>query len=105
MYNPDNYAISHDNTFILLLDTTSLFTLQLDSTSTFNLTLETPAPEGTSDYNKLINKPYINGVEIIGYMAWEDFGIPDLNDLPDDLTQIPFAPLTNEEIDAIIAES
>ena len=72
----------------------------------FTLTLTTPVPEKESkepgDYNGLENKPKINGVELIGDMTWEDFGLPDLSLLPSDVSSIPDAPLSNDDIDNIL---
>lgn len=31
-------------------------------------------PSGTKDYNKLNNKPSINGVELVGNLEFEDLG-------------------------------
>jgi len=86
MYNPDNHSVRAGNMF--------------------TLTLTTPAPEHDGkepgDYEGLLNKPRINNVEIIGNMQWEDLGIPNLNDLPKNLSQIPFEALTNDDLDEII---
>ena len=44
-------------------------------TKTFSLTeliLEDPSPSGTNNYNDLDNKPMINGVELVGDVAFED---------------------------------
>lgn len=44
---------------------------------------------GTNDYNDLINKPQINGVELTGNKTPEDLGI---------------LPLTNAEIDELLRD-
>ena len=44
---------------------------------------------GTNDYNELINKPQINGVELVG------------NKTPEDLDILP---LTNAEIDELLRD-
>ena len=35
---------------------------------------------GVSDYNALINKPAINGVELIGSMTLDDFGLSEMTE-------------------------
>lgn len=57
------------------------------------LQLETPAPvhEDPGDYNSLTNKPQINGTTIEGNLTSDDLGIPS-------------APLSADDIDAIIDE-
>ena len=83
MYDPDVHAVRSGNLF--------------------TLTLTTPAPEKDGkepgDYEGLYNKPRINGVELIGNMTWENFGIPDLNLLPSDITELPTHPLNNNDLD------
>jgi hypothetical protein len=61
------------------------------------LTLATPVAKGTGtgDYNDLINKPSIEGVELIGDLTWEDIGIPDCS----------MKALTIEELDIITRSS
>lgn len=46
---------------------------------------------GTSDYNELINHPYINLVEVIGSKTGPDYGLQNKMD-----------EITNQEIDIII---
>ena len=86
MYDPDNHSVRAGNMF--------------------TLTLTTPAPEHDGkepgDYNGLLNKPKINNVELMGNMRWQDFGIPDLSQLPDDLSKIPSESLSNNDLDEII---
>lgn len=85
MYDPDIHSVRSGNLF--------------------TLTLTTPVPEGgkePGDYNGLQNKPKINGVEVVGNMQWEDFGIPDLNQLPNNLSEIPSKALSNNDLDEII---
>ena len=76
------------------------------SGNTFTLTLTTPVPEKEGkepgDYEGLINKPRIDGIEIIGNMQWTDFGIPDLTQLPEDISEIPTNPLSDEDLDELI---
>ena len=75
------------------------------SGNTFTLTLATPVAMGgkePGDYNGLENKPKINGVELVGNMTWEDFGLPDLSKLPDDFSTIPTHPLSNDELDNLV---
>ena len=69
----------------------------------FTLTLATPVAIGKEpgDYDGLTNKPKINGIELVGNMTWEDFGIPDLSQLPTDLSSIPTQPLSNNELDEL----
>jgi len=61
------------------------------------LTLATPVAmgdgAGTSDYEKLDNKPVINGVEVVGTLTLEDLGIE---------TDATLQPLTEEELDEIL---
>lgn len=47
---------------------------------------------GTYDYEKLINKPQINSVELIGNKSFEDLG----------LEQYDFKAVTKTELDAIV---
>ena len=62
----------------------------------FVLTLTTPIPAGTSDdYNDLLNKPTINGVEIAGDLSLDALGVQPAGDYASE-------PLTAEEIDALI---
>lgn len=78
MYDPDVHSVRSGNLF--------------------TLTLTTPVPEGgkePGDYEGLINKPTINGVELSGDLTLEDLGIPSVDDVP---TQ----PLSNEELDELI---
>ena len=86
MYNPDTHSVRSGNMF--------------------TLTLTTPAPEKEGkepgNYEGLINKPRINGVELIGDMTWEDLGIPDLNDLPQNVSGIPSEALSDNDLDEII---
>lgn len=61
------------------------------------LTLATPVATGegagTSDYEKLNNKPVINGVEVVGNLTLEDLGIE---------TDASLQSLTEEELDEIL---
>ena len=63
------------------------------------LTLTTPVAQGggTSDYERLHNKPSINGHELVGNSSLEDIGIPDLSNVPKEV-------LTIEDLDDIISE-
>ena len=76
MYNPDIHSVRSGNMF--------------------TLTLTTPAPEkegsGSMDYDDIINKPTINGVELSGDLTLEDLGLGD----------VPTSTLTPEELDNII---
>lgn len=36
---------------------------------------------GTNDYNELINKPTINGVEVVGDMTSQDLGLAEWEDV------------------------
>jgi len=75
MYNPDIHSVRSGNMF--------------------TLTLTTPVPEKESkepgDYDGLINKPSINGVELSGDLTLEDLG----------LGNIPMSALSTEELDDI----
>lgn len=57
------------------------------------LTLATPIVRdgGTLDYNDLINKPRINGIELDHDISLESLGLPD-------------GPLTADDIDELIGE-
>ena len=79
MYNPDTHSVKSGNYH--------------------TLTLTTPVAQGKEpgDYNKLENKPKINGVTLIGDISFTDLGLPDLNNVPD-------APLTNNDLDDIVGE-
>ena len=76
------------------------------SGNTFTLTLTTPVPEKEGkepgDYNGLSNKPQINGVELIGNLQWTDLGVPDLTQLPSNISEIPTNPLSNNDLDELI---
>ena len=68
------------------------------SSNDHTLTLSTPVARNggggggdSGDYEDLINKPSINGVELLGDVSFKELGLGD----------IPLAPLTNAEIDAI----
>ena len=64
----------------------------------FILTLATPVvnkPGSPVDYNDLINKPKINGVELDGEVTLEDLGVQPAGNYPDE-------PLTAEDVDEII---
>jgi len=63
------------------------------------LTLVTPVadPKEPTDYNTLINKPSINGVELVGNMTLDDIGISSYED-------VPKTSITPEEIDQIIEQ-
>ena len=68
------------------------------SGNTFTLTLATPVAQcgkEPGDYEGLINKPRINGIELIGNMTWEDFGLPNLED-------VPYAPLSEQDLEEIV---
>ena len=129
MYNPDTTAVRSGNEFTVSIlppaqeeenkeeenpedDTQEIDnhedlppynpeTTSVRSGNDFTLSLVTPIPgdKEPGDYEGLINKPRINGVELFGNMEWEDFGIPNLNQLPADLSTLPFYPLTDDEID------
>lgn len=59
------------------------------------LSLETPVTVATSpDYNDLVNKPSIEGTELVGNLTAADLNLMRQND---------FVPLTNEELDILIS--
>ena len=61
------------------------------------LTLTTPIVHDgkePGDYNKLENKPRINNIELVGDLSFQDLGLPDMSEVPN-------APLTDEDIDNI----
>ena len=41
----------------------------------------TPTRVGTTDYEKLVNKPYINDVEVVGHLSLDDLGIMGEDDI------------------------
>ena len=63
------------------------------------LTLVTPVadPKEPTDYNTLINKPSINGIELVGNITLEDIGISSYED-------VPKSSITSDEIDQILEE-
>ena len=77
MYNPDYHSVHSGNVH--------------------TLTITTPVAMGKEpgDYNKLENKPRINGVELSGDLSFEDLGLPDFSN-------IPMEALTPSELDEII---
>lgn len=81
MYDPDIHSVRSGNVF--------------------TLTLATPAPERESkepgDYEGLINKPRINGVELVGDLSWED-----IIGVPVDFSKVPDEPLSDDDLDNII---
>ena len=62
------------------------------------LTIQTPVadPKEPTDYNNLINKPSINGVELVGDVQ--------IDAIIKDYDKIPKAPLTNDDIDDIVGD-
>ena len=77
MYNPDIHSVRSGNYY--------------------TLTLTTPVVKDSKepgDYNKLQNKPRINGVELVGDVSLTDLGLGDAGILP----------LTNNELDEIVGE-
>jgi len=76
MYNPDIHSVRSGNMF--------------------TLTLTTPVPEKESkepgDYDGLINKPSINGVELSGDLTLEDLG----------LGGVPTTPLSQDDLNDLI---
>lgn len=58
------------------------------------LTLSTPVATGeaTGNYADLVNKPSINGVELVGRLSFEDLGLGD----------VPVAPLSENDLDVIM---
>lgn len=43
--------------------------LELDSESDMELEIDRPLIRGTDDYNELVNRPFINDVEILGHKS------------------------------------
>jgi len=81
MYNPDIHSVRSGNYH--------------------TLTLTTPIVHDgkePGDYNALENKPRINNVELIGNLSFEDLG------LPFNIENAPTAPLSNTDLDTLIAE-
>lgn len=40
-----------------------------------------PPKPGTTDYENLVNKPYINDVEVVGHLSLDDLGIMGEDDI------------------------
>ena len=78
MYNPDIHSVRSGNYYTLTLTTPVV----------------TDGKE-PKDYNVLINKPRINGVELVGDVSFTDLGLPDMDKVPD-------VPLSNNDLDDII---
>ncbi|MCL2745229.1 MAG: hypothetical protein FWE67_15405, partial [Planctomycetaceae bacterium] len=55
-------------------------------------------PGGTSDYEKLKNKPQINGVELIGDLSAVELGLAALTDIPESQDLSIFRPSADEDI-------
>ena len=108
MSNSEVHSLTMEggNQFTLTLAPSSeeeVHSLNMRNSNRFTLSLTTPIAQGGSggsgesgDYNSLYNKPSINDVELVGNLTLEDLGIFDLENLP-------FQPLTIEELDQIIA--
>ena len=64
------------------------------------LTLVTPVATGKEpgDYNRLYNKPRINGIELQGNVTLEDLG------LPEDIGNAPTQPLSDDDLDSLLDE-
>ena len=65
----------------------------------YTLTLTTPIVKDKkepTDYNILINKPSINGVELVGNLSFESLG------LPANIEEVPTEPLSNEDLDHLL---
>ena len=75
MYNPDIHSVRSGNYH--------------------TLTLTTPVAQGKEpgDYDKLENKPKINGVELIGDLSFQDLG------LPENIENVPTQALSNTELE------
>lgn len=52
---------------------------QINSNHEFTAQIEKIAGSGTTDYEKLKNKPQINGIELIGNQMSEDLGLQSKN--------------------------
>ena len=93
MYDYDDTQVINGNTFVLTLD----YPIVKDS-----------GGGGTNDYNELINKPSINGVELVGNKTSKDLNIDQEQGLSDadidEIIQDADEPgrLTNEDIDEIL---
>lgn len=84
------------------------------------LTIVTPVATGkeSRDYNTLINKPSLNGVELIGDVTLEQIGLGNLeetlaevdraldevNAALEEIANVPKSTLTQEELDDIVGE-
>ena len=65
----------------------------------YTLTLTTPIVKDSkeiADYNVLINKPRINGIELVGDLTFESIG------LPAEIEEAPTAPLSNDDLDHLL---
>jgi hypothetical protein len=84
------------------------------------LTIVTPVATGKEphDYNLLINKPRLNGIELVGDVSLEQIGLADLGEVITEFGEIqasfeemsakienvPTNTLTQEELDDIVGE-
>lgn len=61
--------------FILDLENEQTFDLVLDNEQSLDLELDQPVPNafGTMNYNLLVHKPSIDGIELIGDIPFTDF--------------------------------
>lgn len=71
----------------MILDSMDNLTLTITPQEEMNLNLEIPKViSGTSDYEKLKNKPQIESVELVGNKTFPELGISPLD--ADDLLEI-----------------
>ena len=84
----ENNSLSGDVSTSIGLDASLDNSIQLDA-------VINPITMGTEDYNRLINKPKINYVELVENKTLDDLNIQVKGDYPDQA-------LTNAEIEALI---
>ena len=64
---------------------------------TLQLTTPLVRDGGTGDYNQLINKPAINGVELVGELSLETLGVQPAGNYPN-------APLSDEDLEELLRD-
>ena len=84
----ENNSLSGDVSTSIGLDANLDNSIQLDA-------IINPITMGTEDYNRLINKPKVNYVELVDNKTLDDLNIQVKGDYPDEA-------LTNAEIEALI---
>ena len=87
-------SVLNDNVHVLTLESQDTFDIKLYEPERRDIVLVEPVLR-EQDYNKLENKPMINNVLLTGNLTFEDLGL--------DLSGTLYAPLTEEDCEALIA--